>query len=472
MYTKDIIFQKLLKYDFDLFRNALDVPTYLQTHFQNYIQDINEAANGDNPFLGRDFSLQVLNNVSVIERICSGLVKIGRIFRDGKNKEAYKNAYDLFNLIEPYYLPSFSWAGRDGEYYRIRQGDFRIKEGDDSKKKKAELFHIKDNDRNLIGAYRFSISGYPCLYLTSGFELGWYECGMPQQLSYCKMRIEERGENALKLVDFSNRPVDLLSNIHVWLLNAKDRPDEKQKIYSYLLNYIITYPLAAACAIKVKNRNNKFVEEYVIPQLFMLWLKENGKYDGVRYKSSLYTTLVHGMGAVNIVLPVRKFRADGLCEFLTSKISISDIAYLDVNNDFQKYKEQIKDIVDFKNNLWSQRIGADYYCNYLSQLIDICETINVTYNVIMDGDYLNMDLILHQIDCIADYIYRIHQSKDSIIEEGIKEAKSMYCTIDEDAIRKKITEDIEEFYSLVTKVVGKHVVFRLSTEDVNHYEKI
>ena len=266
--------------------------------------------------------------------------------------------------------------------------------------------------------------------------------------------------------------MDLLSNMHVWLLNAKDKPDEKQKLYNYLLNYIITYPLAASCSIKVKDRNNKFVEEYVIPQLFILWLKDKEKYDGVRYKSSLYTTLVQGMGAANIVLPVRKFRADGLCEFLTSKISVSDIAYLDVNADFQKYKDQIKDIVDFKNNLWSQRIGADYYCAYVLQLIDICETINVTYNAIMDGNYINMELILHQIDCMADYIYRIHKSKDSIIEEGIKEAKSMSSGIDEDTIRKKIIEDIEVFYSLLTKVVGKHMVFRFSTEDVANWEKI
>jgi hypothetical protein len=243
MYTNDMLFRKLLKYDFDLFRGILDVPTFLQTHFQNYLQDINEAATGDNPFLGRDFCSQVLDNLSVIEKICGGIVEIGRIFRGGRIKEAHENAYDLFDSLEPYYLSRFSWIGRDGEYYRIRKGDFRTKPGDDSKKNKAELFHIKDNNRNLVGAYRFSVSGYPCLYLTSGFELGWFECGMPRQFSYCKMRIEESGENALRLVDFSNRPVDLLSNMHVWLLSAKDNLEEKKKLYNYLLNYIITYPL-------------------------------------------------------------------------------------------------------------------------------------------------------------------------------------------------------------------------------------
>lgn len=439
---KDELFQILLKYDFDLNRNDLDVPSYLERHFKKFSDDIEIAASGSNPLLGTEFCAQVLDNISLIKSICNKLVEIGRINRNGQIKDAFESAYNLFSSMEPYYLSRLSWAGRDGDYYRIRQGDLRIKLGDDSRKKKAELFHIKDSKRNLIGAYRFSIPGFPCLYLTSGFELGWFESGMPKQFSYCRMLIEESGDNALRLIDISNRPVELLSGIRVWILNAKDNQDELRKIHNYFLNYIITYPLAAACSIKVKDRDDKFVEEYVIPQMFMNWVRENGSHDGIRYKSSLNTTLVQGMGAVNIALPVKKFRDDGLCERLTSKIAVSDIAYLDVNEEFKKYQQYLQDIIDFKIDLWDKRIRENYSGGYVLKLIGICETITVTYNSIINGSHLN-DVMLNQIDCLADYIYTVQENKESIIKKSVEEVKRLYLAYDETKLQEEISTDIE-----------------------------
>ena len=51
-------------------------------------------------------------------------------------------------------------------------------------------------------------------------------CGMPKQFSYCQMLIDEDNDNGLVLVDFSFRPVDVLSSITCWLLNAR-RQDKK-----------------------------------------------------------------------------------------------------------------------------------------------------------------------------------------------------------------------------------------------------
>jgi len=471
MYKDDELFQVLLKYDFDLYRNKSDVPSYLEEHFENYICDIERAASGNNPLLGSDFCSQLLINIATLKTICNDLVKISRINRNGQIKEAFEIAYNLFSSIEPYYLSRFSSAQRDGMFYRIRQGDFRVQSGEDGRKKKAELFHIKDNSRNLIGAYRFSIPGFPCLYLTSGFELGWFESGMPKQFSYCRMLIEDSGVNALRLIDISNRPVDLLSSLHVWILNAKNDQDELSKIYKYFMNYIITYPLAAACSIKVKDRGDRFVEEYVIPQMFMNWIREHGSHDGIRYKSSLNTSLVLGMGAVNIALPVKKFRADGLCENLTSKIMVSDIAYLDVNTDFIKYKQSLSEIQDFKNDLWNKKIRGSYSGSYALRFIEICETINATYNSIINGGHLN-EVVLHQIDCLADYVYTIQENKEGIISRSIAEVERLYTAIDKAKLHKEISDDIDDFYKLVTQVIHKHAVFDLSNEDILNFEKI
>ena len=51
MYKDDQIFQVLLRYDFDLNRNELDVPSYLENHLDKYTNDIESAASGSNPLL-------------------------------------------------------------------------------------------------------------------------------------------------------------------------------------------------------------------------------------------------------------------------------------------------------------------------------------------------------------------------------------------------------------------------------------
>lgn len=469
MYKSDSIYKVILNYNFDLYRGESDVPTYLENHFEKYVSDIQVAIHGDNSFLGTKFISMLVEKVPLIEKVCSRIVEVSKKNNLGLIKDSYIKAYDFFDDMRPYLLSRFSWKGSSGYFYRLRAGDFRITDQKESKKKKAELFHIKRNMKNLIGAYRYSISGFPCLYLASGQELAWFECGMPRQFSYCQMKIDEEGENALRLVDFSNRPIDLLSSIHVWLLNTKDDESEKEKIYQYFLNYIITYPLAAACSIKVKERNNKFVEEYAIPQIFMQWIRESNNFDGIRYKSSLNSNLVQGMGAINIALPVKEFRPDGLGENLTSKILVSDIGYLDINEDFRKYKDYLGDIEKFKNDLWSDLINAKYQGLYAWELIELCETVIKTYDALIDGNYKNSELIFNHIDCLSNHISIIHKSKNLIADECLDKAfEDEKSEVDKD----KIISQIDNFCELMSKVVHKHLVFHFNFENFENYEKI
>lgn len=469
MYKGDSIYRIILNYNYDLFRGESDFPTYIETHLQKYVSDLQIAIRGDNPFLGIKFVSMLEEKVPMIEKLCSQIVEVSRKYNLGLIKDSYIKAYDLFDDMQPYFLSRYSWKESGGYFYRLRAGDFRITNPKEGKKKKAELFHIKCSMKNLIGAYRYSISGFPCLYLASSQELAWFECGMPRQFSYCQMVIDEAGENALRLVDFSNRPIDLLSSVHVWLLNAKDDESKKEKLYQYLLNYIITYPLAATCSVKVKERNNKFVEEYAIPQIFMQWIRESDNFDGVRYKSSLNSNLVRGMGAVNIALPVKEFRSDGLCKNLTSKILVSDIGYLDVNEDFRKYKVYLDDIEKFKNDLWSELINTKYQGSYSWDLIELCETVIKTYDALMSGNYKNSELIFNHINCLSNHISIIYNNKNKIVDESISEVlEDEKCEVN----REKMLKRVDIFYELMSKVVHKNMVFHFNIENLENFEKI
>lgn len=277
-----------------------------------------------------------------------------------------------------------------------------------------QLFHIKKTLRNRVGAYRYSVAGSPCLYLASDRELAWFECGMPKQFSYCQMLIDEDNENGLVLVDFSFRPVDVLYNVTWWLLNARrQKKEDVEHIYKFLLRYIMVYPIAAVCSVKVKDRNTKFVEEYVFPQLFMQWIRETDEFDGVRYKSSLNTNLVDGM---------------------------------------RMFMNQVP-----------------FYGEYMMELIDVCKCVIKTYNALMEGDYQNSELIFCYLDLLCDHADLLYANRDLKIQECISKTEERHRqAIDEE----KLKEQFEEFHRLMNQILHKHAVFGFRFENFGNYENL
>lgn len=473
MIKGDALYKVLLKYDFDLYRGNEGICEYLKQHLNQFYTDVSFAITSrDNDFLGETFINMLNEKMLILKKICDEVPEIINNFDDGHILESYSKSSKLFDYIKPYLLHRFSQINYNGDYYRIRRGDFRITEPSQSINKKTQMFHIKKGLRNRIGAYRYSIAGYPCLYLASDSDLAWFECGMPKQFSYCKMRITEEGENALKLVDFSNRPVDIISSFNICVLNARrQNKDEKEliMIYDYLIKYIITYPLAAACSVKVKDRSDKFVQEYIFPQLFMHWILESEDIDGVRYKSSLNTNLVKYRNATNIALPVKQFRHDGLDENLTRKIAISDIGYLDINKEFEKKQDVLSEIKDFKYNISQYVIASEYCGTYTYDLIDLCECLINVYTALMEGNYENSDLLFTCINALCDHIDLLKKNCPFIIKECMEKAPSDKKKFVEPSV---IEGHINKFHSLANQILSKNIALGFSFEELENYEYI
>ena len=472
MLKGDSIYQVLLRYDFDLMRGNEGIAEYINDHLNKYYSDMNEAISKKNDFLGSTFIGMLKEKMPLLNELCKDIPSVLFDFDNGHIQKAYNDSVVLFDKLKPYLLQRLSRADYCGDYYRIRQGDFRITDPTQSKQQKMELFHIKRSLRNRIGAYRYSVAGYPCLYLASDSDLAWFECGMPKQFSYCKMRITEEGENALKLVDFSFRPVDTISAFNTWVLNARRQGKEETELinyYNFLIKYIITYPLSAACSVKVKDRGAKFVQEYIIPQLFMQWIRESDDIDGVRYRSSLKSDLVKYRNAVNIALPVKSFRSDGLDENLTAKIAISDIGYMDVNKEFAKHQDVIAQIKDYKCELRQYMIASECCGDYVIELLDLCDYVVNMYTALMEGDYTNSDLLFTCLNDLCDHLYTVNKYHDAIIQESINKAPPVKRDFIELPIAKKHFED---FYKLTNKIISKNMAFNLSFEDLENFEHI
>lgn len=470
MIKTDRIYQVLLKYNYDLFRGDKNLTEYMREHCNQYYSDIFDAINGDNPFLGEDFVIQLSDKIDELRDFCNAIPEILEMNDLGLVKTTYEQGFQLFERMKSYFYTRYSWRENGGYYYRIRQGDYRIKDGEDGREKKKQLFHIKKSLRDRVGAYRYSVAGQPCLYLASDRELAWFECGMPKQFSYCQMLIDEDSDNGLVLVDFSNRPVDLLSSVTTWLLNARrQNKSDVEKIYKFLINYIMSYPVSATCSVKVKDRSSKFVEEYVFPQLFMQWVKESNEFDGVRYKSSLNTKLVNGMGAINIALPVKEFREDGLDKRLTEKIKISDIGYLDVRDDFKKYEKALEEIKTYVYNMQMFINKASFYGDYMMDIIDTCDCVIKTYNAVMEGNYENSDLVFSYLELLWEHARLLYENRDAKIKDCINKTPEHHR---KDINENELMEQFEEFNRLLGKILHKNVAFHFNFELMSNYENI
>ena len=121
---------------------------------------------------------------------------------------------------------------------------YRARKGKDLQKRK-ELFHTPFELRTKCASYRFNTLGYPSLYLASSLETALLEVGAKNPLEYfCSCF---KTNNDICVVDLALPNRDLT----FW------------EQYSLL----VFYPLIVACNLKVKNTDDPFKPEYVIPQL-------------------------------------------------------------------------------------------------------------------------------------------------------------------------------------------------------------
>lgn len=190
-----------------------------------------------------------------------------------------------------------------------------------------EMFHVPYSKIEYLGSSRYSISGYPCLYVCPRPETTWKELRMPN-LHSCNLSCL-KCKSPLKLLDLRwNKPLAI--------------KEDGSPLENDLLQYIISFPFVISCSIPTASENHNFHIEYIIPQVFLHNLLLNSSLgDGVIYTSSRIICNFSENDEHRedcIVLPARRdvnskeysrYLSDRLS--VTNAISITDIGikYLD-----------------------------------------------------------------------------------------------------------------------------------------------
>lgn len=256
------IFQQLvnsvrrIRYPINSGKNVMELPLYFalgKSYKDNY----------DN-FSSQYLKLLGDNNVDndtigIVEELTIELRDTVNEYLNGKVKSAYSSFKGAIELIKGI-LPVKTIHNRT--FYRMR--------ADGGISDKKEFYHLPFDKIHLSKSERFSIEGYPCLYL-----------GYSKRV--CEMEISSGSLAKFALKEPLNNILDLT-------LGQGDGKNDISEI-----DLVKVYPLIASCYIvpfysviqEKECRPDKtfFREEYIIPQLLTLYLKEEGIANGIIYYS-------------------------------------------------------------------------------------------------------------------------------------------------------------------------------------------
>lgn len=168
---------------------------------------------------------------------------------------------------------------------------------------RSRVFHTPYTLRSRVSTSRYSIAGYPSLYLGTSLQLCAEEVNYNPHRSFAlasRYKIErciEYNNTEIDVIELAVKPQDFLELERSRESNRIGR----RTINEGLLNnrsvrsaYLLWYPLIAACSYIRTNKKDPFAAEYIIPQLLMQWVRSeiqqpnNTAYDkliGIRYFS-------------------------------------------------------------------------------------------------------------------------------------------------------------------------------------------
>lgn len=265
-------------------------------------------------------------------------------FYEGKPAEAYKQIKQLLanrsyirDLDETYkdYLGIMDYRSSENlNWYRLRE----LSEEERKNPKASYLFHPPFEKRGKVGNYRFSISGFPCLYLGDTIKTCWEENNQnTDNIFACRLTLP--GDQSFLRPLNITIPKPFTEEIYV-----ADNP-----LRNDAFNFLITFPILQLCLFKVNLEciKDSFKPEYIIPQLLLQFVRDNSdKCDGNFYNSVVYssTRISDEKYNHNLVLPVRKVLNWGYCPKLKKTIKITDpikISSFDLDN-LQKVEKDLQ----------------------------------------------------------------------------------------------------------------------------------
>ena len=304
---------------------------------------------------------KTLNNerAGEISVICTGILATIEAYNNGLPHRAYNKFKEVMNVLNKSQNQLVLLQKTDFmSPYEEKQNDplrlYRVRAIDEKRTyKRSEIFHTPYHLHEKVATCRYSISGFPSLYMGTSLALCVEESARNQDNIFIASRFKlnrstfNNGDVYIKVMDLGIRPQDFLEELDA---DGNYIPNLKHDA-GLIKRYSYWYPLIAACSFIRKSKRDPFSPEYIIPQLLMQWARaryedsrNQKKLIGIRYFSC--SSLESADLGFNYVFPVSGKDAESLneyyCSVLTSVISLTQPIVIQKNN--LNLKQQEMDI--------------------------------------------------------------------------------------------------------------------------------
>lgn len=246
------------------------------------------------------------------ERSLASIIRTQQKFINGLSDalESYfdghpARAYEVFKKTMNHRVKAFKTL-QTMRKYESGQSFYRLRIKEENHPLSAgEMFHIPFQLRGRVSTQRYSIPGFPSLYLAGSLYVAWEELKRPNLDRFQAVRLATT--ETLTCLD----------------LTRPELGEDPMHIGGY--RYLMIWPLIAACSIKVANPGDSFKPEYILPQLLLQWVRNNGEIDGIIYASTniQLSPKQELRNLYNVVLPVKDNKDKGLCSVLCKKFSMT-----------------------------------------------------------------------------------------------------------------------------------------------------
>lgn len=175
---------------------------------------------------------------------CDYMNRIVRSYLQGRHSTAFAQLKNVLKSNADLYVTE---VGTGDLFYRMRSFDKR------KGLSRKDIFHIPISKKRIIKTQRYSAPGYPCLYLGKSIYGCWEEMHRPDT------------ESTLISCFKSQENIQVL-DLRIPTLDEFFHNTEK---------YLQLFPFIIACGIPVRNTEDVYKPEYIIPQLILEWIIDN-----------------------------------------------------------------------------------------------------------------------------------------------------------------------------------------------------
>lgn len=246
-----------------------------------------------------------------LKKICDILVKTVKEYLAGFPAQAFETFKEVMRLLmakplKIYYKTVLEQFDLENFVKETKLDLFRaVKVPDVKPYNRERVFHTPYDMRSKIATNRYSIAGYPCLYLATSLQLcceeikmnpyvdntiaSRYEIDKLYKENYVSIRVIELGIKPQDFLIENNSDIvgEIISDEKV---SGRIVKQELLKSANVRESYLLWYPLVAACSFIRVNKNDPFAAEYIIPQLVLQWVRSEMKQEenmlmGIRYFS-------------------------------------------------------------------------------------------------------------------------------------------------------------------------------------------